>query len=348
MSWSNSRKATWSNSRNWKAARLRNHFFENLNKPYLASLEIIVQLIKPPDHDEPYPAVQNVSIQNKLTTDNVTGSRISKEDWFGKKGKTKLLRQSVLKCHCDHIHLEHRTAPNTSKMLWSGGCLDWGGKLSVLTRSCFWQCCGSKLYRMCSFWSWWPTLSFAFCWLTTAFTIQTKNTRVGAVWTPGSAMNDTRSQNHHTQTHTPLYSLQLEGKWKEYLYISVTQNIHFRSQVNTFIQGEKGTEKHLFLDDGILQPSGRWGAVTKLELMWWRLAEWHLSSNPSPSQAGWWWRWDWGEGFRRRGVTVGHQQQRAPGCSGRWWQQTGPASQWEDPGQWRLARQRYQWSCWRC
>lgn len=51
--------------------------------------------------------------------------------WFGKKGKDKTTQaEKVLKCHCVHIHLEHRTAPNTSKMLWSGGCLDSSGEVN--------------------------------------------------------------------------------------------------------------------------------------------------------------------------------------------------------------------------
>lgn len=151
--------------------------------------------------------------------------------------------------------------------------LIWGGKVSILIRSCFWQCCSSKLYRTCSFWSWWPTSFFCLLrmyLLTTAFTIQTKNTQ-GAGETPYQPWITLALRLNHTHTHTRFYELRLVGKWKEYLYISITQNIHFIRQVNTFIPGVKGKKKkHIFLRRR--RPPVSRLVVTELGWMWWGLA----------------------------------------------------------------------------
>lgn len=172
--------------------------------------------------------------------------------------------------------------------------------------------------------------------LTSAFTIQTKTLISRA---------HSLSDSPHTNTHP--FCIHYGFLWendREYLYISITQNIHFRCQVNTFIRGGKRKEwkeqkEHLSFLRQRHPPARRVvrRGHTELGWMWRGLAEWHLSSFSPPQ---WLWLWErlgregglrvdlgGGGGWGWGGVTAGRQQQRAPGCSGHWWQQTGLASQ---------------------
>lgn len=106
----------------------------------------------------------------------------------------------------------------------------------------------------------------------------------------------------------------------------------------SFEEEKERRKSMFFLDDSILQLVGWWGAVSQVGcgegLAGWNLSSFFPHLGWEVVQVG-----EIGDSGGR--VTAGRQQRRAPGCSGRWWQQTGLASQWEGPGQWRLARQRY-------
>lgn len=128
--------------------------------------------------------------------------------------------------------------------------------------------------------------------LTSAFTIQTKTLISRA---------HSLSDSPHTNTHP--FCIHYGFLWendREYLYISITQNIHFRCQVNTFIRGGKRKEwkeqkEHLSFLRQRHPPARRVvrRGHTELGWMWRGLAEWHLSSFLPPSGCGC--GRDWGE-----------------------------------------------------
>lgn len=165
----------------------------------------------------------------------MTGSRISKEDWWSglvrKARQNYSGRESVEVSLCSHTPgAQNSTKHFQNAVIWRVFRLIWGGKLSVLIRSCFWRCCSSKLYRMCSFWSWWPTAFFCLqlmYLLTTAFTIQTKtHRRGGGLSRPPNQPWMTLTLRLTTHKHTPLcIHYGFEGKMKGIpVYFSYTEH----------------------------------------------------------------------------------------------------------------------------
>lgn len=114
------------------------------------------------------------------------GSRISKEDrWSGLVRKVRQNysgKESVEVSLCLHTPgAQNSTKHFQNAVIWRVFRFIWGDKSQVLIRSCLSWCCSSKLYRMCSFWSSWPTSYFCLLlmyWLTTAF----KLTWCGGSW----------------------------------------------------------------------------------------------------------------------------------------------------------------------
>jgi len=161
----------------------------------------------------------------------MTEHRISKRRlvmWFGKKKARQnyLGRESVKVSSCPHTP-GALNSTNTLPRDGSGGFrLACGGWLSVIG-SGFWRCCRSKLYRRvpCGHQ---PT-SFS---------------RLLPIYFDHCFHNPNGKMMRHTHTHTHTHALaRLVGNNERNTCISqITQNIHFRCQVNEFIRRGKGTE----------------------------------------------------------------------------------------------------------
>lgn len=94
--------------------------------------------------------------KTKRRRGEMTGSRISKEDWWSglvrKARQNYSGRESVEVSLCSHtLWAQNSTKHFQNAVFWRVFWLIGGGKVSVLIRSCSWRCCSSKLYRTYSF-----------------------------------------------------------------------------------------------------------------------------------------------------------------------------------------------------